>query len=88
MTLNAEDVKTLFASPEFKEAMREYLKENLRVEVKVDHGRDIYSRDNEVSVEVELSLADDQPAQWSHRTSSFSSSSGSVTVHPRESGYY
>jgi gluconate kinase len=80
MPLSEEYIKELFSSDAFKEAVKDYLKENLQVNVKVTNGDDFYQKDNVVKVEVELNLADDQDRIT--RTSYFTSSSDSVSVRP------
>jgi gluconate kinase len=80
MPLSEEYIKELFNSDAFKEAVKDYLKENLQVNVKVTNGDDFYQKDNVVKVEVELNLADDQDRIT--RTSYFTSSSDSVSVRP------
>jgi hypothetical protein len=81
MQLSDELIKELFATDAFKEAVQQYLKENLQISVKVNNGGDYQQRDNCVNVEVELSLADDiDPNSTFRRSNYFTSSSDSTSV--------
>jgi hypothetical protein len=78
MTFTEEDIAELFATKAFKQALGSYLRENLTVEVVVDHGSDYFSQSDSVRVEVGLVLADEE-VRFS-RNSPFTYSSDSVTV--------
>jgi len=82
MPLSDEYIKELFASDAFKEGIKQYLKDNLQVSIKVNNGADYSQRNDCVNVEVELSLADDidpnSRNQW--RASYFTSASDSTSV--------
>lgn len=77
MPLTEEYIKELFASDAFKNAVGEYLKENLEVSVAVGNGRGMYGGNNDVEVRVKLGLRSDKHT-W--EVSTFSESFDSVTV--------
>jgi hypothetical protein len=82
MPLTEEYIKELFASDAFKEGVRQYIKDNLRVKVTVNNGADYSQRSDCVNVDVELSLDDDVDpnSRNSWRSSYFASGSDSTSV--------
>ena len=81
MPLTDEYIKELFASDAFKEGVRQYIKDNLRIKVTVNNGADYSQRSDCVNVDVELSLDDDVDTRSTfHRSTYFASGSDSTSV--------